>query len=64
MELKDLFPQTTDLLMTKVVLWHAENSKIAKSFGPCQPAQADKSRYFSQINEASFSQIMAPTMNS
>ena len=39
-----------------VILWHAENLKIAKSFGPCQPArtaQADMRRYFSQ-NALSF----------
>ena len=34
-------------------IWHAEILKIAKSFGPCQPAQtaqADMGRYFSQIS--------------
>ena len=37
-----------------MVLWYAENLKIAKSFDPCQPAriaQADMGRYFSQMHE-------------
>ena len=38
-----------------MALFHEENLKIAKSFGPCQPArtaQADTGRYFSQMHYA------------
>ena len=39
----------------------ADHLNKKKSFGPCQPArtaQADMDRYFSQMQKASFSQIM------
>ena len=46
----------------KVILWHAENLKIAESFDPCQPArtaQADMYRYFHRYNMAALSQNTA-----
>ena len=42
-----------------MLFWHAEKTKIAKSFGPCQPAQtaqADMGRYISQMHEAPIAQ--------
>ena len=41
----------------RIVFCHAEDLKMAKSFGPCQPernAQADMGRYFSQVHKTPF----------
>ena len=49
-----LVKQPTELCC-RMIHYHAENPKLAKSFGPCQPAwtaQADVGRYFSQMRVA------------
>ena len=49
----------SDKQLIRMVLGLVENSNIAKSFDPCQPAQsaqADMCRNFSQMYKAAFSQ--------